>query len=84
MRYFVCEEVSVIIIVSFALSGSVMNTIPPGCQEDCCTQFRLTWSFLACEEVPEMISVFLHSVVLWYTLITMTLAGRLFRNVSCV
>ena len=44
-----------IIIVSFALFGSVINTIPPGC-EDCCTQFRLTWSFLACEEVPAMIS----------------------------
>ena len=25
-----------------------------------------------------------HSVVLWYTLITMTLAGRLFRNLGCV
>ena len=46
-----------IIIVSFALSGSVINTIPPGCQEDCCTQFRLTWSYLASEEVPAMISV---------------------------
>ena len=32
MRYFLfCKEVPVIIIVSFALSGSVMNTIPPGC-----------------------------------------------------
>ena len=44
-----------IIIVSFALSGSVINTIPPGCEEDC-TQVWLTWSFLACEEVPAMIS----------------------------
>ena len=35
MRLHVCEEVSVIIMVSFALSCSVMNTIPSGCQEDC-------------------------------------------------
>ena len=56
MRYFVCEEVSVIIIVSFALSGSVMNAIAPGCEEDFCTRVWLTWGFLACEEVPAMIS----------------------------
>ena len=52
----VCKEVPVIIIVSFALSGSVINTIPPGCEEDFCTRVWLTWGFLACEEVPAMIS----------------------------
>ena len=56
VRYFVCKEVSVIIIVSFAMSGSVINTIPPGCEEDFCTRVWLTWGFLACEEVPAMIS----------------------------
>ena len=45
MRYFVCKEVSVIIIVSFALSGSVIYTIPPGCEEDFCTQSLVDMGF---------------------------------------
>ena len=34
VRFSVCKEVLVIIIVSIALSGSVMNIIPPGYGED--------------------------------------------------
>ena len=71
-----------IIIVSFALSGSVMNTIPSGCQEDFLHRGLVDIDFLFAKRCQRRSLRYLHSVVLWYTPLAFTLVRRLFRNLG--